>query len=302
MEHNHSTSSAAKNTNLPFVIGITLNLAYVLLQIIVGLRVNSLSLLSDAGHNFLDVSGLAFSLLAFKLTRSKATERLTYGYKKSSILIALLNTVILLLSIGAIGYEALLRFKNPEPLDGITVAWIALIGIFINGISALFFFREKDRDINIKSAFLHLLSDAVISLGLVVGGVIIYYTHYYWVDSLLSTLICLVILWSTWNLLKSSLHLSLDGVPDDIELDEIKSMIRSMEGVEDLHHIHVWAISTKENALTGHLVIADNLSVDRINEIRREIRERLLNLNISHATLEIETVNYQCSHEHCDLS
>jgi len=300
MEHNHSTSSVTKNTNLAFVIGIALNLAYVLLQIIVGLNVNSLSLLSDAGHNFLDVSGLAFSLLAFKMTKSKATDRLTYGYKKSSILITLLNTVILLLSIGAIGYEAVLRLQNPEPLDGITVAWIAMIGIFINGISALFFFREKDRDINIKSAFLHLLSDAVISLGLVVGGVIIYFTHYYWIDSLLSTLICLVILWSTWNLLKRSLHLSLDGVPEDIDLDEINTMIRSMEGVENLHHVHVWAISTKENALTGHLVIADNLSVDRINIIRREIRERLLDLNISHATLEIETVNDLCYNEHCD--
>ena len=299
MEHNHSTSSATKNTNLAFVIGIALNLAYVLLQIIVGLKVNSLSLLSDAGHNFLDVSGLAFSLLAFKMTKSKATDRLTYGYKKSSILITLLNTVILLLSIGAIGYEAVLRFQNPEPLDGITVAWIALIGIFINGISAFLFFREKDKDINIRSAFLHLLSDAVISIGLVAGGVIIYYTHYYWVDSLLSTLICLVILWSTWNLLKSSLHLSLDGVPEDIDLDEIKTMIRSMEGVENLHHVHVWAISTKENALTGHLVIAENLTGDQIIGIRREIRERLLGLNVSHATLEIETVNDLCINEHC---
>jgi len=244
---------------------------------------------------------LAFSLLAFKMTKSKATDRLTYGYKKSSILITLLNTVILLLSIGAIGYEAVLRLQNPEPLDGITVAWIAMIGIFINGISALFFFREKDRDINIRSAFLHLLSDAVISLGLVVGGVIIYYTHYYWIDSLLSALICLVILWSTWNLLKSSLHLSLDGVPEDIDLDVINTVIRSVEGVENLHHVHVWAISTKENALTGHLVIDDNLSVDRINIIRREIRERLLDLNISHATLEIETVNDLCYNEHCDL-
>ena len=300
MEHNHAISSVTKNTNLAFVIGIALNLAYVLVQVIVGLKVNSLSLLSDAGHNFLDVSGLAFSLLAFRLTRSKATERLTYGYKKSSILIALLNTIILLLSIGAIGYEAILRFKNPEPLDGITVAWIALIGIFINGISAMFFFRKKDKDINIKSAFLHLLSDTVISLGLVVVGIIIYYTHYYWVDSLLSTLICLIILWSTWNLLKNSLHLSLDGVPEDIDLDEIKAMIRSVEDVENTHHVHVWAISTKENALTGHLVVAENLSIDRVNTIRREIREKLLDLNISHATLEIETGNDPCFNEHCD--
>ncbi|MCK9412161.1 MAG: cation diffusion facilitator family transporter [Prolixibacteraceae bacterium] len=300
MGNNHAKSSVTKNANLAFVVGIVLNLAYVLLQIIVGLKVNSLSLLSDAGHNFLDVSGLAFSLMAFKLTKSKATERLTYGYKKSSILIALLNTVILLLSIGAIGYEALLRFKDPEPLDGITVAWIALIGIFINGISAFLFFSEKDQDINIRSAFLHLLSDAVISLGLVAGGVIIYFTHYYWVDSLLSTLICLVILWSTWNLLKSSLHLSMDGVPEDIDLDEIKTMIGSMKGVENLHHIHVWAISTKENALTGHLVVAENLSADEVGRIRHTIRIKLSELNIAHATLEIETANDLCDNEHCD--
>ena len=298
MEHHHHGENEV-HVNHAFVAGIVLNFIYVVLQIIAGLKINSLSLLSDAGHNFLDVSGLALSMLAFRLTKSKATKNYTYGYKKSSILISLLNTIILLVSIGAIGYESIGRFQHPELIPGEIVAGIAVIGIFINGISAFLFFREKEKDINIKSAFLHLFSDALISIGLVVGGLLMFYTHLYWIDPLISIVICLVIVWSTWNLLRSSLHLSLDGVPAEVDLELIIQAVQGVEGVESIHHVHVWAISTHENALTGHLVISEKLTDSQIQVIRQAVKRQLLKLKINHCTLEVESGEQPCIDEIC---
>ena len=287
--HSHSHAPVITNLNKAFIIGIVLNLAYVIIQIVIGLKINSLSLLSDAGHNFLDVAGLALAMIAFKLSKSKSTEKYTYGYKKSSILISLLNAVILLISIGAIGYEAIFRFKNPQPLPGVTIAIIAAIGIFINGISAFMFFRDKESDINVKAAFLHLASDALVSLGLVVGGIIIYYTHLYWIDPLLSIIICLVIIASTWSLLKDSLRLSLDGVPDNVDIQKVKDKVLKIDGVKDFHHLHIWAISTTQNAMTGHIVVANDFSMAKIEKLKYRIKHELEHLNIHHSTLEMET-------------
>jgi len=296
-KHNHAEHSHAghqhapviTNLNKAFIIGIILNLAYVIIQVIIGLRINSLSLLSDAGHNFLDVAGLALAMIAFKLSGSKSTEKYTYGYKKSSILISLLNAVILLISIGAIGYEAIFRFQNPQPLPGTTIAIIAGIGILINGISAFMFFKDKESDINVKAAFLHLASDALVSLGLVVGGITIHYTSLYWIDPLLSIIVCMVIIASTWRLLKDSLRLSLDGVPDNVNLQQIKESILKMEGVIGFHHLHIWAISTTQNALTGHLVVSHELSNSQISALKQNIKHNLAHFNIQHPTLETET-------------
>jgi cobalt-zinc-cadmium efflux system protein len=289
--HNHSHSPIITNLNKAFIIGIVLNLAYVLIQIVIGLKINSLSLLSDAGHNFLDVAGLALAMLAFKLSKSKSTEKYTYGYKKASILISLLNAVILLISIGAIGYEAIFRFQNPQPLPGKIIAVIAAIGIIVNGVSAFMFFRDKEKDINIKAAFLHLASDALVSLGLVVGGIIIYYTHLYWIDPLLSIIICGVIIASTWSLLKDSLRLSLDGVPNNVDIQKVKEAVTKMEGVKDFHHLHIWAISTTQNAITGHLVVANNFTMAQIEKLKHKIKHELEHLNIHHSTIEAETEN-----------
>jgi cobalt-zinc-cadmium efflux system protein len=205
MEHHHNHSPKLDTINRAFIVGIILNFAYVIIQIILGLRINSLSLLSDAGHNFLDVGTLALSLLAVKLAKTKATQTHTYGYKKTSILISLLNAIILLISIGAIGYESINRFQHPQIQQGIVISIVSAIGIAINGISAFMFFKDKEKDINIKSAFIHLLSDALVSLALVVGGIIMYYTHLYWIDSVLSLIVCIVIIISTWRLLKDRL-------------------------------------------------------------------------------------------------
>jgi len=296
--HHHGPSQIT-SLNKAFVIGIILNLAYVLIQVIIGFSINSLSLLSDAGHNFLDVAGLAMAMLAFKLTESKATDKYTYGYRKASILVSLLNAMILLISIGIIGYEAMLRFKYPQPMPGITIAIIAAIGILINGVSAFMFFKDKESDINVKSAFLHLLSDAIVSLGLVAGGIIIYYTHLYWIDPLLSVIICLVIIASTWNLLKDSLRLSLDGVPASVDILEIKAAALHTNGVVGIHHLHVWAISTTKNALTAHIILDEQVSMQKAQEIKDQLKHEFEHLNIHHVTLETETRSVPCDKEEC---
>jgi len=295
--HHHPVE--IKSVNRAFVIGIILNFAFVLIEATIGLGIHSLSLLSDAGHNLADVASLAMALIAFRLMKVKPNEKYTYGYKKTTILVALLNAAILLLSLGAIGYEAIHRLIAPEPLPGKTISIVAAIGIVINGVTALLFLRGKDSDLNIKSAFLHLLSDAIVSAGLVVGGIIIYFTGMYWIDAALSILVALVILFSTWQLLKDSLRLSLDGVPEGIEISKIKKVIDGIKGVKDFHHIHIWAISTTENALTAHLVVDPNSSMDFLEQLKHTIKHELLHQNIQHATLEIEMEDSPCDEPDC---
>lgn len=314
MEHTHSHSHShdhshglghhhhpveIKSVNRAFVIGIILNFAFVLIEATIGLAIHSLSLLSDAGHNLADVASLAMALIAFRLMKVKPTEKYTYGYKKTTILVALLNAGILLLSLGAIGYEAIHRLMSPEPLPGKTISIVAAIGIVVNGVTALLFLRGKDSDLNIKSAFLHLLSDAIVSAGLVVGGIIIYFTGMYWIDAALSILVALIILFSTWQLLKDSLRLSLDGVPEGIEIGKIKKTIDGIKGVKDFHHIHIWAISTTENALTAHLVVDRSSPMDFLEQLKHTIKHELLHQNIQHATLEIEMEDSPCDEPDC---
>jgi cobalt-zinc-cadmium efflux system protein len=299
MEHNHH-HHAPKITSLnrAFVIGIVLNFGYVIFQIVVGFRINSLSLLSDALHNFADVVALALSLLAFKLASVKATDRYTFGYKKASILVALFNALVLLVSVGAIGYEAIMRFFHPEPQQGLTIAMVSGVGIIINGVSAFQFFRDKDSDLNVKSAFAHLAADAVVSLGLVVGGILIHYTGWIWIDPVLSLIVALVIIWGTWSLTKDTLRLSLAGVPNDIDLQKVKEEILESPEVASVHHLHVWAISTTENALTAHVVLNQVIDFQKINTLKRTIKHHLEHVNIHHATLEFEIAD-DCTDEEC---
>lgn len=302
--HNHGHVPVIKNLKKAFIIGIVLNFAYVIVQVVIGLKINSLSLLSDAGHNFLDVAGLGLAMFAFKLSKSRSTEKYTYGRKKASILISLLNAVILLVSIGVIGYEAVIRLRHPVSLPGLYISGIAALGIFINGLSAFLFFRDKDKDINVKSAFLHLASDALVSFGLVVGGILIYYTGLLWIDSVLSIIICVIIIAGTWSLLKDSLRLSMDGVPANADMKKVKAAVLAIKGVIDFHHLHIWAISTSENALTGHLVVADTFSLAEIAAIKQTVKHELLHLNIHHCTLETETgicEDDDCNHEEAPL-
>ncbi|MFT3934251.1 MAG: cation diffusion facilitator family transporter [Chitinophagaceae bacterium] len=299
--HHHDHSVVLTHVNTAFIVGITLNFIFVVIEVVAGLFIHSLSLLSDAGHNLADVGALALSLLAFKLLKVKSNKQYTYGYRKTSILVALFNSMVLVLSIGAIVYEAIHRFISPEPVQGGTIAIIAAIGILINGSTALLFLRDKEKDMNIKSAYLHLMSDAVVSLGLVIGGIIISYTGWFWLDSALSVVIALVILISTWRLLKDSLRLSLDGVPADIKLDEIKATAMKVAGVKDFHHIHIWAISTTENALTAHLVLPTTTSIEDEKKIKDEIKHQLLHKKIQHITLETEREHEDCSKPVCTV-
>jgi len=303
MEHNHSNhhehTVVLTNTNKAFIVGILLNFLFVIVEVIAGLFIHSLSLLSDAGHNLTDVGALALSLLAFRLLKVKSNEKYTYGYRKTSVIIALLNSMVLMVSIGAIVYQAFQRLFITEPLPGITISIVAGIGILINSVTALMFLHDKDKDINIKSAYLHLISDAFVSFGIVIGGIVIFYTHWYWMDSALSILIAIIILFSTWRLLRQSLRLTLDGVPKDIQFDDIKATALKQEGVKDLHHIHIWAISTAENALTAHLVLKKGTTLEQEQKIKHELKHQLEHKNIHHITLETEREDESCETEDC---
>jgi cobalt-zinc-cadmium efflux system protein len=290
MEHSHSHSHnvVLTNVNKAFVVGIILNMLFVIIEVIAGLYIHSLSLLSDAGHNLADVGSLALSLLAFKLLKVKSSSKFTYGYRKTTILTALFNGVILLISVGAISYEAIRRIFHPEPLPGGTIALVAGAGIVINGVTAMMFMRDKESDLNIKGAYLHLMADAAVSAALVVGGIIIIYTGWYWLDPVLSLVVAIVILAGTWRLLQDSLRLSLDGVPKDIELQTVKEEALKIKGVKNIYHVHVWAMSTTENAMTAHLVLDKGVTMENEMHIKHEFRHAMEHLNIQHVTVETE--------------
>ena len=292
--HAHSHAVELKSVNAAFIIGIALNLGFVVVEAVAGLIIHSLSLLSDAGHNLADVASLALALFAFRMLKVKSNANYTYGYKKTTVLVALFNGAILLVSIGAILFESVQRLISPEPIPGKTISLVAAVGILINGLTALLFFRGKENDLNLKGAFLHLMADAVVSAALVIGGIVIYYTSWYWIDPLLGIAVAIAIVYSTWKLLRDSLRLSLDGVPKGIDLRKVKADVEKIKGVRDFHHIHIWALSTQENALTGHVVLEQKIGIEEQEKIKQEIKHQLLHANIQHATLETETETMAC--------
>ena len=297
--HSHGPVTLT-SINQALVIGAVLNTAYVLVEFGMGLYYNSVALIADAGHNLSDVAGLLLSLLAFRLARVRQTPTFTYGYRKSTVLASLTNAVILLVTIGAILWESVGRFRHPEPVAGGPVAWVAGLGIVINSVSALLFFRGKDHDLNVRGAYLHLAADALVSLGVVVAGIVISYTNWFWLDPVIGLVVAFVILGSTWRLLSESLRLSLDGVPAGIDLDSVLTDLRAVAGIRDVHHVHVWAMSTTENALTAHLVLVPGLDNAQVAMLKDDARHRLLHRNISHATLETEVVaETDCGAEDC---
>ncbi len=298
--HHHHHVSPGDIANKAFIAGIILNSAYVVVQFIAGLATHSMALLSDAGHNLSDVASLALSLIAFRLAKVKPTQYFTYGYKKTTILAALTNAVVLLITIGVLGYESVNRLIHPRhDIDGGIVAIVAGIGIIINLASAFLFFRNKDHDLNTRGAYLHLLTDAMVSLGVVVAGVIIKYTGWYWLDGAVSIAVLIVILIGTWSILTGSLRLSMDAVPENIEMSAIEGIIKKVKGVESIHHMHIWAMSTTENALTTHLVLNDALTFDEKMKVVHNIKHELQHQNIQHATIELESAAMPCADEEC---
>lgn len=281
--------------------GISLNSLFVIIEAGAGFWQGSMALLSDAGHNLFDVASLAMALFAFRLAKVKPNDHYTYGYKKTTVLVALLNAVILLISIGGIGIEAFRRLLQPEPLQGGVVAIVAGLGIIINGLTAFLFLKEKDKDLNMKGAYLHMAADAIVSLGVVIAGLIIMWTHWYPLDPIISFLIMAVILISTWSLLKDSIRLSLDGVPKEVDMKKVREAALQTRGVLDIHHIHVWAMSTDQNAITAHLVVPSALNVTDTESIKESLRQALKHLHINHSTFEIETQEEICKEKNCEL-
>ena len=289
--HKHSHAINAESLNKAFIIGIVLNLAFVVIEFAAGFWFDSLALLSDAGHNLSDVVSLVLALLAFRLAKVKANERYTYGYKKSTILVSLLNAVILLVAVGAIVIESIHKLSNPAVVPGGAIAWVAGVGVLINAFTAFLFMKDKEKDLNVKGAYLHMAADALVSVGVLVAGIVISRTGWYIIDPIIGLIVAVVILISTWNLLHDSLRLTLDGVPTSIDSQKVVKAIRALPGVDDVHHIHIWAISTTENALTAHIVLKQP---EGMQEVKHLIRHRLEDFGIGHATLEFEVPGEHC--------
>jgi cobalt-zinc-cadmium efflux system protein len=295
-DHEHQHNHTIESLNKAFIIGIALNLSFVIIEFGAGFYYDSLGLMSDAGHNLGDVASLFLALLAFRLAKVKANARYTYGYKKSTVLVSLLNAVILLIAVGAILMESLEKIVNPRPVEGSAIAWVAGIGVFINAFTAMLFIKNKEKDLNVKGAYLHMAADALVSVGVLVSGVVISYTGWFVIDPIIGIVVAVVILISTWNLLHESVRLSLDGVPVSINSADIKEIISEIPEVISIHHLHIWAISTTEIAMTAHIVIPN---LNEMEALKNRIKNRLQKAGISHVTLEFETNEICCEDGYC---
>uniref|UniRef100_B8HTW7 Cation diffusion facilitator family transporter n=1 Tax=Cyanothece sp. (strain PCC 7425 / ATCC 29141) TaxID=395961 RepID=B8HTW7_CYAP4 len=286
--HSHSHSHAhdrPQNYNRAFAIGTALNLGIVLLQVVYGVLANSLALLADAGHNLTDVFSLLLAWGASWLVRRPPTHRYTYGWRRSSILAALLNALLLLLVMGAIAWESLRRLTQPAPIAEMEVIAVALLAIFINGGSALLFLQGRD-DLNLRSAFLHLLTDAFVSFGVVLSGVATLVTGWLWFDPVMSLIIVITIVIGTWQLLRDAINLALDAVPGGIDPQFVRRYLLEQAGVTEIHDLHIWAISTTETALTAHLVIPTGYPGDAfLSQLGQELHDQF---EIDHSTIQIE--------------
>ena len=294
--HHHHHHVAADNGQMRKIlwIAIVLNLLFVGVEAGVGLWQNSLSLLSDAGHNLSDVFSLVLVVVGLHLVKVHSNEHYTYGYKKSTILISLANALLLLVAVGVIIAESVHKLREPAPIDGAVISWTAGVGILINGLTTLLLMRGQKGDLNIRGAFLHMAADTLVSIGVVISGIVIKHTGWFIIDPIISIAIAIVILVSTWELLRDSIRLALDGVPEGIEVDEVAELMRDNEHVTDVHHLHIWAMSTTENALTAHVVIDDE---HEAATIRKALKEALSTKGITHATIEIESGDACCDKE-----
>ena len=292
--HHHHHAHAIEKLSTIYIVAVALNLAFVIVEAVAGFIGNSLGLLSDAGHNLSDVFSLLLAMIALKLASSHATKRFTYGRRKASVLISLLNAIILLVAVGAIMVESVEKFFHPAEVNGTLIIWTAAVGIVINGVTAWALSRQQQHDINTRGAFLHMLADTLVSVGVVVSGVVIHYTGWYIIDPIIGIIIAVVILVSTWDLLSESLRMSTDAVPEGFDVDDIQNRIQALDGVLNVHHMHIWAISTTETALTCHIVIPE---ATMLEEVTDRVKDMLDDLGIHHSTLELETTSSHC-HDH----
>jgi cobalt-zinc-cadmium efflux system protein len=294
--HHHGAGGhAPADFGRAFLIGMAVNVAFVLAEAGFGLAGGSMALLADAGHNLSDVLGLTLAWAAASLGTLPPSGRFTYGLGKSSILAALFNALLLVLAMGAITWEAIHRLTAPEPVASMTVIVVAAIGIGVNGFTAWLFARGHE-DLNIRGAFVHMAADAAVSLGVVIAGVAMLFTHWTWIDPLVSLLIVLGILWGTWGLLRDSVLMSLAGVPPGIETEAVRTRIEGLPGVASVHDLHVWPMSTTETALTAHLVMPDGCPDDAF--IRQAEEEMQHCFGIGHSTFQVERSPEACNLAH----
>ena len=288
--HDHSVPADASTSTLRlFAIGIVVNLAFVFVEVGFGWFADSLALMADAGHNFGDVIGLALAWGAAVLGRKRASQRFTYGLGGTTILAALANAMLLLIAVGGILYAAIQRLMAPTPVDDAVVIWVALVGIVINAGTALLFLSRRKDDLNVRGAYLHMVSDAGVSAGVVVAGLVIRYTGATWIDPAMSLVLAIVILVGTWGLMRDSMRLALAAVPEHIDVDSVRGYLEALPGVDAVHDLHIWATSTSENAMTAHLVMSTGHPGDRfLCEIADTIETRF---RIGHVTTQIETAD-----------
>ncbi len=283
-KHDHTDVHPLKYRKA-FAIGISLNILYVIVEVIYGFIANSSALLADAGHNASDVFGLAFAWAAAWMSTLKPKGKYTYGLRKTTILVSLLNALLLFGAVAFIARDAVYKLLEPEPVGGTQVIIVAAIGVVINTFTALLFIGGQKHDLNIKGAFMHMAADAGVSLGVVVAGILINITGKLWIDPVTSFIIILVILWGTWGLFVDAINLALDAVPRHIDIEQIRNYLLNRKGVENIHDLHVWALSTTQVALTVHIVTPEDQKDKFIQELQKELKNKF---GISHTTIQLE--------------
>ncbi len=293
MAHSHTHEHAPTNFGKAFAIGVTLNISYVVVGVIFGNLAHSLALVADAWHNLGDVLGLLLAWGAGVLARRNPTMRRTYGFRRTSILAALVNAVVLLIAVGGIAWEAVQRIANPTPIADLTVMVVAAIGILVNGLTAWLFMSGQKEDLNIRGAFMHMASDAVLSLGVVIAATVIRFTGWSWLDPAMSLVLVAVITVGTWGLLREATNLALDGVPDGVDAHKVESYLATLPGVNNVHDLHIWGMSTTETALTVHLVKSEARIDDAfLSHVCSTLHD---DFGIEHATLQLENGDAECS-------
>ena len=290
MEHNHSHSHDMTLGNA-FKIGTSINIVLIVVEAAYGFFSNSMALVADAGHNLSDVLALVFSWIAVILSQRKPTLKFTYGFRRSTILIALLNTILLLAAVAFIVWETIQRLGKPLEINSNSVITVAAIGIAVNGFTAWLFMKGKKHDLNIRSAFVHFIADALVSLGVVVAGIIMAFTGIVWVDSLVSFAIIAVILYSSYHLLIDSVNLALDAVPENVNIQAVRDYLKSLPEVSDIHDLHIWALSTTDAALTVHLATNTQTDVAFITNVQHQLHQQF---DIEHATIQVEYGKADC--------
>jgi cobalt-zinc-cadmium efflux system protein len=290
MSTGHEHTHGAVSFNTAFAVGIVLNMGFVLIEGFYGLRVNSLALLADAGHNLSDVAGLVLAWGGMLAGRLRPNARHTYGWKRASIVAAFVNALLLLVAMGSLVWEALHRLKSPEPIEGATIMVVAGIGIVVNTVTAMLFMRGRDSDLNIRGAFLHMAADALVSAGVVIAGGLALWFGWAWLDPVVSLAIAAVIVVGTWNLFKQSLHLLFDGVPASVDPGAVQALLETLPGVERVHDMHIWAMGTSEIAMTAHLVMPQSHADDAfLKNATQQLHDRF---GIEHVTIQVMRVPF----------